>query len=203
MNRRAGWNHALLYAAELANQRGLPLLVYEGLTCNYPYAIDRLHTFILEGVPDTEQRLRKLGIGYLFYLRRKRGDSNDVLYRLAREAGAIVTDDYPAFIARQHNVRVPSKLSIPYYAVDSSCIVPMSRMEKREYAAYTIRPKIRKVLPRYLTPVPAVRLRRKFTLPLPDFHTAVTSSNIAALVAACEIDHNVRPAPAFRGGSAE
>ena len=47
---------------------GLPLLVYEGLTCSYPYASDRLHTFVLEGVPDTEARLRKLGIGYLFYL---------------------------------------------------------------------------------------------------------------------------------------
>ena len=203
MNRRAAWNHALLYAVELANQAGLPLLVYEGLTCTYPYASDRLHNFILEGVPDTEQRLRKLGIGYLFYLRRKRGDPNDVLYRLAREAGAIVTDDYPAFIARQHNVRVPSKLSIPYYAVDSSCIVPMSQMEKREYAAYTIRPKIRKMLPRYLMAAPAVRVRRRFNLPLPDFHTTVTSSNIAKLVASCEIDHSVRPSPDFRGGSVE
>ena len=71
LNRRVAWNHALLYAAELANRAGLPLLVYEELTSSYPYASDRLHTFILEGVPDTEQRLRKLGIGYMFYLRRK------------------------------------------------------------------------------------------------------------------------------------
>src|ERR1700683_2748720 len=71
MNRRVAWNHALLYAAKKANRAGLPLLVYEGLTYSYPFASDRLHTFILESVPDTERRLRKLGIGYLFYLRRK------------------------------------------------------------------------------------------------------------------------------------
>jgi deoxyribodipyrimidine photo-lyase len=54
---------------------------------------------------------------------------------------------YPAFIAREHNARVPEKLEAPYYAVDSSCVVPMNRIEKREYAACTIRPKIKKLLP--------------------------------------------------------
>jgi deoxyribodipyrimidine photo-lyase len=194
-NRRAGWNHALVYAAELANRAGLPLLVYEGLTCAYAYASDRMHTFVLEGVPDTESRLRKLGIGYLFHLCRKRSDPDDVLDGLVQDAAAVVTDDHPIF--------VPSKLSVPYYAVDSSCIVPMSQMEKREYAAYTIRPKIRKLLPRYLKPVPAIRMRSKFNLPLPRFHTYVTSSNIGALVASCDIDHGVRPVPGIQGGARE
>ena len=44
MNRRVDFNHGLLYAAELANERALPLLYYEGLTCSYPYASDRLHS---------------------------------------------------------------------------------------------------------------------------------------------------------------
>jgi len=203
MNRRAGWNHALVHAADLANRAGLPLLVYEGLTCTYHYASDRLHTFILEGVPDTATRLAKLGIGYLFYLRRKRSDRDDVFYQLVKDAAAVVTDDYPTFIARQHNASVPAKLKIPYYAVDSSCIVPMNKMEKREYAAYTIRPKIRKLLPQYLKPVPAIRMRHKFNQPLPKFHTEVTPANIPDLVASCEIDHSVKPSPVFHGGSTE
>jgi deoxyribodipyrimidine photo-lyase len=195
MNRRAACNHALSYAVELANRAGLPLLVYEELTCTYLYASDRLHSFVLEGVPDTQARLRKLGIGYLFYLQRKRGDPDDVLDRLTQDAAAVVTDDYPTIAA--------SNFSAAYYAVDSSCIVPMTQMEKREYAAYTIRPKIRKLLPRYLKPVHAIRMRHKFNLTLPKFHTNVTASNIAKLVASCEIDHCVRPSPVFRGGSAE
>jgi deoxyribodipyrimidine photo-lyase len=203
MNRRVDSNQALAFAAELANRHGLPLLVYEGLTCWYPYASDRLHTFILEGVPDTERRLKQLGIGYVFHLRLRRSDPDNMLYRMAREAAAVVTDDYPAFLARWHNERVPAKLEIPYYAIDASCIVPMSRFEKREYAAYTIRPKLKKLLPGYLRRAPDFRVRCKYEGAPPDFHTCVTKSNIPALLRCCEIDHGVRPSPAFRGGSAE
>ena len=53
VNRRVAWNHGLAYAVELANQAGLPVLFYEGLTFDYPYASDRFDKFILEGVSDT------------------------------------------------------------------------------------------------------------------------------------------------------
>src|ERR1700679_2497452 len=167
VNRRVAYNHGLAYAVELANRAGLPVLFYEGLTFDYPYASDRFDRFILEGARDTERQLERLGIGYVFYHRRKRSDPNDVLYRLAKDAAALVTDDYPLWPARVFNPRVAPKLKIPYYAVDSSCIVPMSCFEKREYAAYTIRPKIRKLLAQYLRPMPAIRVWRKFSDQLP------------------------------------
>lgn len=163
VNRRVAWNHGLAHAVELANQARLSVLFYEGLTYDYPYASDRFNRFVLEGAADTQEQLEGAGIGYVFYHRRKRSDPNDVLYRLAKDAAAVVTDDYPLWPARVFNPRVASKLDVPYYAVDSSCIVPMSRFEKREYAAYTIRPKIRKLLPEYLRPMPAIRVRRKFS----------------------------------------
>jgi len=200
VNRRAGWNHALSHAVDLANRAGLPVLFYEGLTYDYPYASDRLHTFILEGVVETERALQRLGIGYLFYLRRTRHDPNDIVYRVAKDAAALVTDDYPIFPARRYNASVPLKLDVPYYAVDASCIVPMACFSKREYAAYTIRPKIRKLLPHYLRPVPSMRVRHKFHGKIPSFHTPVASSDIPALVASCDIDHTVSPAPGFPGG---
>jgi deoxyribodipyrimidine photo-lyase len=191
VNRRATSNHALAFAVELANQAALPVLFYEGLTCDYPYASDRLDTFILEGVPNTERQLQRLGIGYLFYWRHTRNDPNDILYRLAKDAAALVTDDYPVFLARRFNASVPPKLDIPYYTVDSSCIVPMSCFDKREYAAYTIRPKIKKLLPEYLKPVPPIRVKRKFQGAVPIFprHSLV-------------VDHSVRPSALFHGGSA-
>ncbi|MEQ1949374.1 MAG: deoxyribodipyrimidine photo-lyase [Bryobacteraceae bacterium] len=202
MNRRVSSNHALSYAVELANREGLPVLFYEGLTCDYPFANDRFHTFVLEGVPDTAARLEKLGIGYVFHLRRRWSDPNDAFYRLAKDAAAVVTDDYPVFIARAFNRSVPAKLDIPFYAVDSSCIVPMANFDKQEYGAYTIRPKIRKVLDQYLQPLPALRAARRFTLPVPaDLPTEVTRENISALVASCEIDHSVGPSGQYPGGS--
>ena len=200
MNRRVDSNHGLLYAVDLANRHNLPVLYYEGLTCTYEYSNDRLHTFILEGIPETARRLRKAGIGYAFYLRKTRADPNHALYDLAKRAAAVVTDDYPTFIARQHNSHVPPKLDIAYYVVDSSCIVPAKMLDKREYAAYTIRPKIQKSLPRYLKPTDHLHVKRRFAIPPPAFHTEVDDNQIAQLVESCEIDHTVRPSTAFTGG---
>ena len=203
MNRRAECNFGLHFAAALANERNLPLLVYEGLTCSYKQANDRIHTFMLEAVPETARRMQRLGAGYCFYLRRQSSDPNDVLYRLAANAGAVVTDDYPTFIAAQHNSSVPGKIEVAYFAVDSSCIVPMSRHEKREYGAYTIRPRIHKVLSRYLKPAPETKLQRRWDGgPLP-WHTDVRPQNIARLVASCDIDHRVPPSLSYAGGRAQ
>jgi deoxyribodipyrimidine photo-lyase len=200
MNRRADANHGLLYAAEIANRYKLPLLFYEGLTCTYEYANDRLHTFLLEGVPETAKRLKKAGVGYVFYLRKTKKSRNDVLYELAKKAAAVVTDDYPAFIAREHNRRVPQKLDTAYYVVDSSCVVPMSEIPDRQYGAYTIRPRIHRLLPKYFKAPGELRLKQRFAGEPPAFHTEVTSSNIANLVAACEIDHSIPPSAEFKGG---
>lgn len=200
MNRRADANQALDFAIDLANQMALPVLFYEGLTCDYPYASDRFHRFILEGVPETEERLATRGIGYVFYLRRRRSDPNDVLYRLAARAAAVVTDDYPAFIAARHNASVAPKLDVAFWAVDASCIVPMSCFEKREYAAYTMRPKVHKLLPRYLWPLPPAQVRQRFAPGRSEFHTRVTRDSLAGLLASCEIDHSVAASVSIRGG---
>ena len=200
MNRRVESNHALAHAAALANELSLPLLFYEGLTCTYPHANDRLHTFLLDGVPDTEQRAAEAGIGYVFYLRKRRSDANDTLYRLADEAAAIVTDDYPTFIAAEHNKRVPGRIGVAYFAVDASCIVPMESFEKREYGAYTIRPKIHRLLPEHLKPVKPIQLKVRWKCQRPVFHTTLTAANIPSLVAASEVDHAVQPSRTVRGG---
>ena len=208
MNRRVGMNHALKYAVHSANRLGLPLLVYEGLTCTYPKANDRMHTFVLQNVPDMEQGLRERSIGYLFYLRRRKADANDVLYRLAKEAAAVVTDDYPAFIAAAHNASVPQKIGVAYYAVDSSCIVPMSRHEKRNYGAYTIRPRIHKMLPDYLLPFEEETIgvawdEGLLSAELSAYRTPVADGEISALVESCEIDHSIQPSTSFLGGQRE
>jgi deoxyribodipyrimidine photo-lyase len=201
MNRRAQANHALEFAASEANRLDLPLLVYEAITCDYPFANDRLHTFLLEGVPDTARELKKRGIGYVFYLRKRARDANDVFYRLAEHAALAVTDDYPAFITRRHNQSVPAKVDLPYYAVDSSCLVPMSCIGKRQYAAYTIRPRIHRLLAEHMRPVERVQVKRKWRASIPEWHLDVRREDIPRLVAECEIDHTVPPSISFHGGS--
>ena len=70
INRRLDSNHGLAFAVQTANQLGLPVLVYEGLTYSHPWASERFHNFILDGVPDNAARAAELGLGYSFYFRR-------------------------------------------------------------------------------------------------------------------------------------
>ncbi len=202
MFKRATHNHALDFAIRAANERGLPLVVYEGLKYYYPWANDRLHTFILEGVAEKRAEFARRGIRYVFYLQRHARDPRRTVARLAREAALVVTDDFPCFIIPEHNRRLTEQVHIPVYAVDSNGIIPLKAFAKEEYAARTMRPKIKRLLPDYLKPMRSVGLRKRapqLEVACPD--TVVTAENIAALVSECDIDHAVKPSPIYRGGT--
>src|SRR3954447_20968446 len=98
MYKRVDDNHALIWAVRKANELKLPLVVYEGLKYYYPWANDRLHTFILEGVEQKRREFEKRGIRYVFYLQQDASSPQQTVARLARDAALIVTDDYPCFI---------------------------------------------------------------------------------------------------------
>jgi len=186
----------------MANDRGLPLVVYEGLKYYYPWANDRLHTFILEGVPEKTEKFARLGIRYIFYLQRNASDSKNTISRLAKHAALLVTDDFPCFIIPEHNRRIAARLRIPVFAVDSNGMIPLSAFHKEEYAARTIRPMISRLLPLYLAPIATFRLKRKApALALECPETAVTSKDIPCLVGKCDIDHTVTPSPLYKGGA--
>lgn len=202
MYKRVDNNHALIYAIRQANELGLPLVVYEGLKYYYPWASDRLHTFILEGVEEKRAAFEKLGIRYVFYLQKDAASPKQTVAALAKDAALIVTDDYPCFIIPEHNRRVAERSQIPVFAVDSNGVIPMSKFDKEEYAAYTIRPKIHKLLDRYLQPLPPETVNTAAA----DLHvdcpeTIVTAENIAELVAACDIDHSVSSSRVYKGGT--
>lgn len=203
MYKRASHNHALTFAIRKANELKLPLVVYEGLKFYYPWASDRLHTFILEGVEEKQREFERLGIRYIFYLQKDDRSPKQIVSALANNAACIVTDDYPCFIIPEHNRRIAERAKIPVYAVDSNGVIPMVKFEKEEYGAYTIRPKIKKLLPSYLK-----RYKEESVaigggdLEVDCPATEVTASNIAHLVAECDIDHSVKPSNFYHGGTA-
>lgn len=202
-NRRVDFNQALLAAARLANELDLPLLYFEQLSFSDRCANDRLLTFVLEGVPETARRLARSGAGYVFYLRRGPSDPDDVLFRLAEQAAALITDDFPAGEVPARSAAAAARLPIPCLAVDASCTVPMNLIPERQYAAFSIRPKLQRLLPRFLKPLPALELRRPWRFPPSPYHTEVIPERIPQLVASCRIDHSVPPSRLFRGGSGE
>jgi deoxyribodipyrimidine photo-lyase len=204
MYKRVDNNHSLICAIRRANELRLPLVVYEGLKYYYPWASDRLHTFMLEGVEEKRLEFEKLGIRYVFYLQKDADSPQNIVAALARDAALIVTDDFPCFIIPEHNRRIATRTEIPVFAVDSNGIIPMSKFDKEEYAAYTIRPKINKLLDCYLKPlanekvdIPSVGLE----VDCPE--TVVTAGNITSLVAECSIDHSVPASMRYKGGTAE
>jgi len=202
MFKRTSHNHALNFAIKMANERGLPLVVYEGLTYDYPWANDRLHTFILEGVPEKAEKFARLGVRYVFFLQRNARDPKNSIANLAKNAALLVTDDFPCFIVPKHNKSIASKLNVPVFAVDSNGMVPLSAFNKEEFAARTIRPKIKKLLPLCLAPIVTPRLARKepmLTVDCPE--TVVTAGSIARLVSQCDIDHSVIPSALYKGGT--
>jgi deoxyribodipyrimidine photo-lyase len=203
MFKRTHYNHALNFAIEQANERKLPLVVYEGLKYYYPWASDRIHTFILEGVAEKRAAFQRLGIRYVFYLQKDENAPQQTVARLAKDAALIVTDDFPCFIIPQHNAAIAKKAVIPVLAVDSNGVVPLSRFEKEEFAARTIRPKIKKMLGDYLKPFREEKIAIRagdLKIDCPD--TEVTEKNIARLISECAIDHSVKASPVYRGGTA-
>lgn len=202
MYKRTSYNHALTFAIRKANELKLPLVVYEGLKYYYPWASARIHTFILEGVEEKRREFERLGIRYVFYLQKNSDSPKQTVARLAKEAAVVVTDDYPCFIIPEHTRRIAERATIPVYAVDSNGVIPMSKFDKEEYAAYTIRPKIKKLLPDYLKRFKEDELeirRPRIEVDCPE--TEVTTDTIAQLVSECEIDHSVSPSTAYHGGT--
>jgi deoxyribodipyrimidine photo-lyase len=180
-NRRVESNHALLYAAETANRMNLPLVCFERLSCAYPTASDRFHTFVLEGVPQMQAAVHKLGAGYIFQLPRRKTTSDERLRAVIQGAAAVVTDEC---------LRSTPTLDVQLQAVDSSCIVPMSKIRAQLRRVFIVpnSPYAANSAPACRLPAPA--LRETFGI-----CTGVTAGNIADLVASCEIDHSIRPPP--------
>ena len=204
MFKRVENNHALCFAIAQANELKLPLLVYEGLKYYYPYACDRIHQFILENSLELKERFRERGIRYLFHLERQVKERYPTVLRLAEKAAVLVTDDFPAFIIPRHNARVAEQIDIPFFAVDSNGIIPLREFNKQEYAARTIRPKIRQFLPDHLKPMKELSIDKdssKLKVDWPD--TLLPRQSIEKWVAECAINHKIKPSIFFRGGRTE
>ncbi len=130
---RAKFNFALEFAIDHANRMRLPVLVYHGLRHDYPWASDRIHTFVLESVVDLYRDFEARGIQYVFYLERSGDDAEarrlagkpSPLVELAKRAALVVTDFFPTFIVPRQIKALRAKIDTPVVAVDSSTVVPM------------------------------------------------------------------------------
>ena len=74
-----------------------PLVILEPLRCDYPWANDRFHRFILDGMAERADALARSRILYYPHVEPSRGAARGLLETLSRDASVIVTDDFPCF----------------------------------------------------------------------------------------------------------
>ncbi|MBM4185675.1 MAG: deoxyribodipyrimidine photolyase [Gemmatimonadetes bacterium] len=201
---RTTGNPALTFAIEQANLMGVPVLLYQGLRPDYPWASDRIHTFILQAAVDLYQGFARRGIQYAFYL--DGGDHSSgpsPLVSLARRAKLVVTEFFPTFIQPRQLRGLRERVETPVVAVDASTLVPLRYLDLEYATARAIRPVLHRALPHYLVPIstPEPSHRRRIELPFDEhLNGSSTSGDLAALIATLDIDHAVAPSPTVVGG---
>jgi len=196
-SQRVEWNHSLEYAAEQANARGKPLVVFFGLTEKFPEANARHYTFMLEGLKEVGRSLD--GRGIRFVVRHQSPEVGAVA--MARRADLAVVDRGYLRVERQWRDKAAQKIDCQLVQVETNVIVPLEKTSpKEEYAARTIRPKIKAQLEKYLVPLKTVPVKKE-SLKL-EFETLSLDDPNRAL-ALLPVDRSVGRVKSFLGGTSE
>lgn len=173
-DQRARDNWALLYAQEMAIRADEALGVVFCLAPEFMGAGIRQYGFMLQGLEETERYLKEKQIS--FFLLKDTPD--DVLPEFVHQRGisALVTDFDPLRIKRDWKTGVAPKIDIPFYEADAHNIIPCwLASPKQEFAAYTFRPKVKRILHEFLEPFPSLKkhlIPWKTKTPLTDWKNA-------------------------------
>jgi deoxyribodipyrimidine photo-lyase len=154
-DQRAVDNPALWLAREEARWEQSPLVVVFCLVPEFLGATRRAYDFMLRGLEEVENELRRLNIPFLV----RPGDPCAILPALIQKLGAakLVTDFNPLRIKTAWEKAISAAIPIPFIQVDAHNVIPCwTASPKQEYGAYTIRPKIHRLLSQYLDDLPEI-----------------------------------------------
>lgn len=189
-------NLALDVAVKAANTMGKPAVVFFAPVPFYPHANLRHYRFLNEGITDIAESLRKRNIG--FVLRRFPEHS---LIRFCEEIrpSMVVGDENPMREPESWRISAAKKLKVPLWTVDADVIVPSKLLQKAQYSAHIIRPRLQAHLERFLgfphnqkAAVAWMRPKGLHSLPA-DFD----------ITRDWALDRSVSPVTGFRGGTSE
>jgi len=187
-------NPALDVAVQAANILKKPVVTFLAPVPFYPHANLRHYRFLNEGIPDIAATLAKRDVG--FVLRRYPEHS---LLKFCNEvkAALVVGDENPMREPEHWRQTATKKLKMPLWTVDADVIVPSKLLEKPQYAAHTIRPRLQAHLKAFLRPSTNPRANMPWKKP----------SNLDALKADVDVtngwklDGSVAPVSEWRGGT--
>jgi deoxyribodipyrimidine photo-lyase len=152
-DQRADDNWALIYAQKLAIESGRPLLVVFSLSPNFIESPIRHYAFMLKGLKETETKLHELNIPFYLLLGEPHLSIPDFIE--TTNASVLIMDFNPLRLVTLWKNEILQNTDIAIYEVDAHNIVPCwTASPKLEYSARTIRTKIHKALPEFLTGFP-------------------------------------------------
>ncbi|HEY6625697.1 MAG TPA: deoxyribodipyrimidine photo-lyase, partial [Ignavibacteriaceae bacterium] len=153
-------NWAMIYAQKLAIEMKKPLVVIFNLVPNFLEATIRQYGFMLKGLKEVEAELARYNIAFL--LMEEKPEVEIPKFIKKYNTSILVSDFDPLRIKRIWKKEVAKKIEIPFYEVDAHNIIPcLTVSNKLEFAAYTIRPKIHKLLPDFLDDYPRLKKMQK------------------------------------------
>lgn len=212
-HRRLSYNFALERACWWAQELSLPLIILEPLRCDYTWASDRLHRFVLDGMDDHARALQDTAITYYPYVEPSKGAGRGLLEALASRASVVITDEYPAFFLPRMVKAAATKLKTRMEQVDANGLLPLRATDRVYTTAYSFRRGLHKLLPKHIDQRPSPDPIAQATLkPLPantleDVLKRWPKASEALLkkgasLDALPIDHSVAPAPLVGGDEA-
>lgn len=146
-------NWAYIYAAQEANRRNVPLIAVYNLIPHFLGGTNRHLHFKTHSLIELEKRAAELNVSLQVLVC---SDTNKemLVYIQKIKPGLIVTDFAPLRIQKKWVADVRD-VGIPFVEVDAHNMVPARYVsEKKEWAAYTLRPKIQRLLSEFCTGFP-------------------------------------------------
>jgi deoxyribodipyrimidine photo-lyase len=150
-------NYSLLFAQGFALEKRQNLYVIFNQTDDLAESGDRQFNFMVRGLELLSAELKNYNIPFIFLS----GNPEAEIPKFLNEtnAGILVADFDPIKIKKVRKRSIAEKINIPFYEADAHNIVPCwIASGKQEYGAYTIRPKINRLLPLYLEEYPRLEI---------------------------------------------
>ncbi len=192
---RVQYNHALTCSISFANKLNLPLLVFFGLSENYPEGNMRHFQFLLEGLAETSEELKKKNIRMIVWMI----DPVEGVINLAASAAAVVTDFGYLKISEDWIYRAAKEIRTKFVAVESNVIVPVRTASfKEDYSAATFRPRIKKLINLYLNKIPELKVNHSSI----DFKIkSINLNSPRSILEEMNIDKSVASVDWIKGGA--
>ena len=137
--RRPNWNFAPDRAVDWAVRLDKPIVIVEALNASYPWANERIHRFIVEGMLANAAAFDSTQAAYFPYIEGAAGQGAGLIESLAKDACLVVTDDFPCFFLPAIVQAAAERVSVRFEAVDGNGILPMREADRTFLTAHSFR----------------------------------------------------------------